>query len=166
MPIKAIGTASKELKTRVSPIDTLMGVKIKPVRHNGAEECVKIDIEAKCEDNGIMSETTAPYTEPQNGKSERINSTLMERVRAALLNDKAEGELWAECLASIVHVVSQSLKAGLEMAPLQLLTRRRCKGSGFQVWGIRAWELKPKAQQRTLERRIDVGCCVGHTIGG
>jgi len=33
---------------------------------------------------GIMHETTAPYTPEQNGKAERLNRTLMDRVRAML----------------------------------------------------------------------------------
>jgi len=109
---------------------------------------------------------TEPYKAQQNGKAERVNSTLMERVRAALLDAGTEEELWAEALASVVHVLNRSPKAGLDVTPLEVLTGRRPYVSGFRVWGSRAWALKPKKQQGKLEPRTDVGRFVGDTGGG
>jgi len=65
---------------------------------------------------------TAPYKAQQNRKAERVNRTLMERVRAALLDAGAEEELWAEVLASVVHILNLSPKAGLDVTPLEALT--------------------------------------------
>jgi len=90
----------------------------------------------------------------------------MERVRAALLDAGAEDELWAEALASVVHVLNRSPKAELDVTPLEALTGRRPNVSGFRVWGSRAWALKPKKQQRKLEPRSDVGRFVGYKVGG
>jgi len=90
----------------------------------------------------------------------------VERVRAALLDSGAEEELWAEALASVVHVLNRSPKAGLGLTPLEALTGRRPHVAGFRVWASRAWALKPKKQQRKLEPRTDVGRFVGYTVGG
>jgi len=49
---------------------------------------------------------------------------------------------------------------------LEALTGRRPDVKGFRVWGIRAWALKPKQQQRKLEPRTDVGRFVGYSVGG
>ena len=68
------------------------------------------------------SVTTAPHKSQQNGKAEWVNRTLMERVRAALLDSGAEEELWDEALASVVHVLNRSPKAGLDVTPLEALT--------------------------------------------
>jgi len=69
-------------------------------------------------------------------------------------------------LASVVHVLNQSPKAGLDVMPLEALTGRRPHVGGFRVWGSRAWALKPKKQQRKLEPRTDVGRFVGYSVGG
>jgi len=53
---------------------------------------------------------------------ERTNRTLMERVRAALLDAGAEEELWAEALAFVVHMLNRSHKAGLHVTPLEALS--------------------------------------------
>jgi len=165
-PIKTKGMAPEVLKTRIKQLETLTGVKVKRVRHDGAKDYVNNDLKAWYEDKGIKSEMKTPYESQQNGKEERVNRTLMERVRAALLDAGAEEELCAEALASVVHVFNQSPKAGLDVTPLEALKGRRPNVAGFRVWGSRAWALKPKKQQRKLEQRTDVGRFVGYTAGG
>jgi len=154
------------LKTRIKQLETLTGVNLKRVRHDRAKEYVTNDLKAWYGDRGITSEMTAPFESQQNGKAERVNRTLMERVRAALLDAGAEEELWAEALASVVHVLNRSPKAGLDVTPLEALTGTRPNVAGFRVWGIQAWALKLEKLQRKLEPRTDVGRFVGYTVGG
>jgi len=89
----------------------------------------------------------------------------MKRLRAALLDAGAEEELWAAALASVVHVLKRSPKAGLDVMLLEALTGRRPNFAGFRVWESRASALKPKKQQHKLEPRTDVGRFVGYTVG-
>ena len=89
-PIKTKGMAPEVLKTRIKQLETLTGVKEKLVRHDGAKEYVTNDLKPWYEDKGITSQMLAPYKSQQNGKAERVNLTLMERVRAALLDAVAE----------------------------------------------------------------------------
>jgi len=109
---------------------------------------------------------TAPFKAQHNQKEERVNRTLMERVRAALLDAGAEEELWAEALAPVVHVLNRSPKVGLDVAPLEALTGRSPNVSGIRVWGSRAWALKPKKQRRKLKPRTDVGRFFCYKVGG
>jgi len=165
-PIKTKRMASEVRKTRIKQLETMKGVKDKRDRHDGAKKYLSHDLKAWYEDKGITSEMTAPYNAHQNGKTERVNRTLMERVRAALLDSGAEEELWAEALASVVHVLNRSPKAGPVVTPLEALTGRRPDVARFRVWGSHASALKPKKQQRRLEPRTDVGRFVGQTVGG
>ena len=165
-PVSTKGMASEVLKTRIKQLETMTGVKVKRFRHDGAKEYLTYDLKVWYEDKGITLEMTAPYKAQQNGKAERVNCTLMERVHAALLDSGAEEELLAEARASVVHVLNLSPKAGLDVTPLEELTGRRPNVTGFRVWGILAWAHKPKKQQRKLESRTDVSRFVGHTVGG
>ena len=81
------------LKTRIKQLETSTGVHVKRVRHYGAKEYLTNDQKAWNEYKSITSEMTATYKAQQNGKAERVNRTLMERVRAALLDAGAEEEL-------------------------------------------------------------------------
>jgi len=123
------------------------------------------DLKAWYEEKGIISEMTTPYNAQHNGKTERVDRTLMERVRAALLDFGVEEGLWAEALASVVHVLNRSPKSGLDVTPLEALKGRHPNVAGFCVWGSRAWALKLKKQQRKMEPRTDVGRFVVFTVG-
>jgi len=164
-PIKSKSMVPDVLKARIEQLGTLNGLKVKRVRHDGAKEYVSRDLQASYEDKGITSEKTAPCASQQNGKAERANRYIMERIRAAVLDAGAEEELWAEALSSVIHVLNRSPKAGQEVTPLEAFTGRRRDVKGFRVWGSRAWDLKPKQQQRKLEPRTDVGRFVGYTVG-
>jgi len=80
---------------RIKQLETLTGIKVKRVRHDGDKEYVIIDLKAWYEDKSITSGMTAPLNLKQKDKAERVNRTLMQRVRAALLDAGAEEELWA-----------------------------------------------------------------------
>jgi len=109
---------------------------------------------------------TSLYKAQQNVNAERVNRTLMRRVRAALLGAGAEEGLWAEALASVAHVFNRSSKSELEKTSLEALTGRRPNVSGFFVLGSRVWALKPKQQQRKVEPKTEVGRFVGYMTGG
>jgi len=83
--IKTKDMATEMLKTRIMELEPMTGVNLMRVRHNGAKEYLTHDVKAWYEDKGITSEMTAPYKSQQNGTSERVTRTLMERVSAALL---------------------------------------------------------------------------------
>jgi len=160
------GMVPDVIKARITQLETLTGLKVKRVRHDGAKIYVSHDIQAWYDNKGITSEKTAPYSSLQNGKAERANRYVMERVRAALLDAGAEEELWAEAPSSVILVLNRSPKAGQHVTPLEALTGRRPDKKGFPVWRSRAWALKPKQQQRKLEPRPDFGRFAGYTVGG
>jgi len=165
-PIKTSAMAPVVLTTRRKQLETLTEHIVKRVRHEGAKAYVTGDVKAWYDDKAITPEMTAPYKPQQNGKAERVNRTMLERVRAAMLDAGAEEELWAEALAAIVPVLNRSPKTGLDATPLEALTGRRRNVAGFRVWGSRAWAAKAKKQQRKLEQRTEVVRFFGYAVGG
>jgi len=149
--------AHQVLETRIKKLQTLTGVRVTRVRHDGANKYLSNDIKAWYEDIGMMSETTAPYKAQPNENAERVNRTPMDFIHAALLDAVAETEQWAEALASFVYVLNRSPKAGLDVMPLDALTEKRPDVSEFRVWGSRAWALERKKQQSDLQPRTGVG---------
>jgi transposase InsO family protein len=69
------------------------------VRTDQGSEYLNAELKTFYKSKGIIHETMAPYTPEQNGKAERLNRILMERVQAMLHNSKLSQELWAEVLA-------------------------------------------------------------------
>jgi len=59
-PVSTKGMASEVLKTRIKQLETMTGVKVKRVHHDGAKEYLTHDRKAWYGDKGITSEMTRP----------------------------------------------------------------------------------------------------------
>ncbi|GKA49252.1 retrovirus-related pol polyprotein from transposon TNT 1-94 [Tanacetum coccineum] len=80
--------------------------KIKHLRtDNGGE--YKNDLCTKfCEDEGIVRHFTVKHTPQQNGVAERMNRTLLEKVRCMLSNAGLGKEFWAEAVTYACHLIN------------------------------------------------------------
>lgn len=53
---------------------------------------------------GITFETSAPYSQEQNGVSERMERTIMDMTRATILEGNIDDELWPELVLAMTYV--------------------------------------------------------------
>ena len=88
-------------------IETQTGRKIKYLRtDNGGEYCSKSFREV-CQDAGIVRHFTVRHTPQQNGVAERMNRTLLEKVRCMLSNAGLGKEFWAEAVTYACHLINR-----------------------------------------------------------
>lgn len=59
-----------------------------------------------CKSHGIRHERTCPKSSPQNGIAERMNRTIVERIRSMLSHAKLPKSFWAEGIQLPVGVLS------------------------------------------------------------
>jgi len=83
------------------------GKKLKCIRtDNGGEYSGPFD--EYCREHGIRHQKTPPKTPQLNGVAERMNRTLIERVRCLLSHAGLPGSFWGEALNTAVHVLNRS----------------------------------------------------------
>ena len=109
-----------------------------------------------------MHQTTAPYTPEQNGAAERLNRTLMERMRAMLEDSGLEKELWAEAALTACYIRNRSPVSGRDRTPWELFFGKRPDVSGMRIFGAEAYALIPKQLRRKLDNHSDPGRVVGY----
>ncbi|XP_073152983.1 uncharacterized mitochondrial protein AtMg00710-like [Henckelia pumila] len=61
-----------------------------------------------CVESGIQRHSTVPYTPQQNGVAERINRTLLERVRCMLACSGLSKKFWGEAVCTTVYLINRS----------------------------------------------------------
>ncbi|KAJ4980996.1 hypothetical protein NE237_031833 [Protea cynaroides] len=84
------------------------GKKIKHLHtDNGLEFCSK-EFDRFCKDEGIARHHTVRDTPQQNGVAERMNSTLLERVRCLLSNAGLGRSYWVEAINTVCYLVNRS----------------------------------------------------------
>jgi transposase InsO family protein len=81
------------------------GKKLKCIRSdNGGEYCGPFD--AYCREQGIRHEKTPPKTLQLNALVERMNKTLVERVKCRLSDMKLPNSFWGEAFYTVSHVIN------------------------------------------------------------
>lgn len=133
------------------------------VRSDNGREYVNEKLAAALSARGIIHETTAPYTPQQNGKAERLNKTLLERVRAMLLDAQLPANLWAEAVATASYLRNISPTANRAMTPWELFTGDKPSVAHLRVFGATAYVLVPKPLRASKLDPVSVkGVLVGY----
>jgi hypothetical protein len=113
----------------------------------------------------MTHQTSAPYTPQQNGKVERINLVIKERVRALLFAVEAGPELWPEAARTVVRLLNYSAVSGKTLCPQELFYGRKPSGDHLRVWGCLAYVKLPDRQLSALGPRSVAGMFVGYESG-
>ena len=67
-----------------------------------------------CQDEGIVRHFTVRDTPQQNGVAERMNRTILEKVRCMLSNAGLGKQFWAEAVTYAGHLVNRLPSSALE----------------------------------------------------
>ncbi|GMF31517.1 unnamed protein product [Phytophthora fragariaefolia] len=103
--------------------ETQTGCKLKCVRSDNGGEYTSKRFNRFCALNGIVHQTSAPYSPQQNGLAERMNRTLVEMARAMMHYMEVDRQWWDEAVMTAAHIVNRVPKtARRDKSPLEVLT--------------------------------------------
>ena len=104
-------------------VETQTERKVKKLRtDNGLEFCNRL-FDGLCKEEGIVRHRTCTYTSQQNGVAERLNRSIMNKVRCMLSESGLEKKFWAEAASTAVYLINRSPSYVLEFkVPEELWT--------------------------------------------
>jgi hypothetical protein len=144
-------------------LENQTGHRVKAVRTDRGGEYLNQSLADYFAGKGATHQTTTPYTPEQNGKAERLNRTIVERVRAMLLESGLKEELWAEAAVVANYLRNRSPATGATRTPWELFYGTRPSVRELRVFGSRAYVLKPKPQRHgKLDAVSQRGTFVGY----
>ena len=125
--------------------------KLKCIRtDNGGEYLGPFD--AYCKMHGIKHQRTPPKTPQLNGLAERINRTLVERVRCLLSQAGLPNSFWGEALSTVVYVLNRSPSIPLQhKVPEKVWSGKDVSYDHLRVFGCKAFVHIPKDERSKLE---------------
>lgn len=158
-----------DMAETISTVLTLMekqtGLDVLKVRTDNGGEYVNNTVLTFFKTKGIDPQTTVPYTPQQNGKAERLNRTLLERVRCMLADSKLPASLWGEAVTTACLLRNFSPMAGKDKTPWELFYGSRPDLSTLRAFGSKAFVHIPKEKRHKLAPRSETGILVGFPIG-
>lgn len=114
-------------------VENQMNLKIKRFRTDNGTEYSRLD--SHLSDKGIKRETTIPHTPQQNGRAERVNRTLSEKIACMMIDAGMPPSYWAEALLQATYVINRTPNCPLEMiTPYEALHGIPPNLSDLHVW--------------------------------
>ena len=139
--------------------------KLKCARSDCGGEFLSRECNLYCEENGILRQSTTPYTPQQNGVVERRNQTFMGLVRSMLEGKKLPLELWGEAVTTCIHVLNRSATKNLKgKTPYECWYGRKPSVSHFRTFGSLV-HVKVTTNAGKLEDRSQEMIFVGYEQG-
>ena len=90
--------ALKAFRDVKSLVENQSGDSIKIVRSDWGREFENHEFTEYLATNGIAHEHSAPYSHEQNGQSERLNRTILDKARCLLFQAQMSKEYWSEAV--------------------------------------------------------------------
>ena len=135
------------------------------LRCDNGSEYINQELKALCASKGIMLETTVRYSPEQNGAAERLNRTLLDKVRPMLEDAHLPKSLWAEALATANYLRNRSPVNGRDKTPIELLTGTKPDVSHLRIFGTSCYALIPKQLRNKLAPTSEPGRLIGYPPG-
>lgn len=93
-----------------------------------------------CAECGIIRHKTVRFTPQQNGIAERMNRTLLEKVRCLLFTSGLSKGFWGEALATATYLINRSPNRTIGFkCPIEMWTDRKPNLSYLRVFGCSAY---------------------------
>ncbi|XP_012849888.1 PREDICTED: retrovirus-related Pol polyprotein from transposon TNT 1-94 [Erythranthe guttata] len=97
-----------KFKTWKTLIENQTGKRIKTLRTDNGIEFCNLEFDNLCANSGIRRHKSVVHTPQQNGVAERMNRTLLERVRSMLTSSGLPKLFWGEAILTATYLINRS----------------------------------------------------------
>ncbi|CAJ2646442.1 unnamed protein product [Trifolium pratense] len=144
-------------------IENQTGSKLKLLRTDNGLEFVSEQFNEFCRKLGIKRHKTVAYTPQQNGLAERMNRTLLERVRCMLLGAGLPKSFWGEAVNTAAYLINRCPSTGIDLkTPMEVWSGKPADYSNLKIFGALAFA---HVKQDKLDARAVKCVFIGYPEG-
>uniref|UniRef100_A0A251V331 Putative zinc finger, CCHC-type n=1 Tax=Helianthus annuus TaxID=4232 RepID=A0A251V331_HELAN len=144
-------------------VETQTERKVKKLRTDNGLEFCNDHFDQFCRKYGIARHRTVPGTPQQNGLVERMNRTLLNKVRCMLLSSGMPKRFWAEAVTTAAYLVNRSPSTAIGLkTPMEMWSGKKEEYDNLRVFGTLAYA---HVKQGKLEPRAVRGIILGYPEG-
>lgn len=156
--------ATNAIRDFVTMVSTQFGRKVKRFHTDNGGEYVNVPLSQFFKANGIIHDTTAPYSPQQNGIAERKGRTLFDMARTQLFDSGLPAKYWAESVNHAVYIRNRLTTSALpnRITPYQSLYGKVPSVAHLRPWGCQAFakipdQIRQKLNPKAIKGRF-IGC--------
>ncbi|KAK9736903.1 hypothetical protein QE152_g11182 [Popillia japonica] len=140
--------------------------KISRFRCDNGTEYMNNELIDFCETQGIRIENTVPYCPFQNGKSEKLNRTLIEKARTLITEYSLDHELWGEAIYTATYIINR-IPTVDNIIPAERWLREKPNYAKLKTFGCTAYDLIPSEKRAgKFDEKSKKMIFVGYTTNG
>jgi hypothetical protein len=137
---------------------------LKTLRTDEGKEFDNESLNSELKRKGVEHQMTTRYYPQSNGRTERVNRTLLECVRSMLAAAKCPKIFWDEAIRTACTVRNvASCGAGCAKTPHELFWGRERDISMLRVWGCTAFAHEHSEIRKKLDPKSTKGILVGYS---
>ncbi|KAM1652315.1 hypothetical protein ACFX1T_004838 [Malus domestica] len=132
-------------------VEREIGKPLKCLRSDNGGEYTSHQFREYCVKHGIRHEKTVPGTPQHNGVAERMNRTIMEKVRCMLRTAKLSKQFWGEAVRTACYLINRSPSVPLGLnVPERVWAGNDVSYSHLKVFGCKAFVHKKFIRSRDV----------------
>ncbi|KAL1455732.1 hypothetical protein WDU94_009805 [Cyamophila willieti] len=163
--LKQKNEATKNVINYVNSIEAQHGTRVFKIRCDNGGEFLNKTLLNFTTQKGILLQTTVPYTSQQNGVSERMNRTLMDKARCMISDSDLSKEMWGYAVLSAAYLLNRSPTNALNGETPSDRWFGETDLSKIRIFGCKLWySILPKRGK--LDDRAAEGRLVGYMDNG
>ena len=146
-------------------VERQTGRKLRIFRSDNGGKYITIQWELYMKEHGIVHQKTTPQTPEQNGVSERLNLTIMDRVRTILIESQLPLSLWAEAVEYAIYTKNRSPTAVIKgKTPYEVFWGEKPDISNLRVFGSQCYVHNDSPTRRKLDARAFPAIFIGYSV--
>lgn len=151
--LKKKSEVDQSLRNWIAGAERFHERKVKCVRSDNGGEYISKSLQDFFAASGIRHETTAPDSPEQNGLAERMNRTIMDRVKAMMADGKFSSGFWAEIAETAVYLIKRSPATALpgSKTPYEAWSQKKPSVGHFRTIGCDAYAHVAKQHRKKLD---------------
>jgi hypothetical protein len=123
-----------------------------------------LEWELYMKEHGIVHQKSTPQTPEQNGVSEHLNLTIMDRVRTILIESQLPLSLWAKAVEYAVYTKNCSPTAALKnKTPYKVFWGTKPDISNLRVFGSQCYVHNDSPTRQKLDVRAFPAIFIGYS---
>lgn len=135
-------------------VENETNLKLKYLKSNNGDEFYSNKFDAFCSHNGIRRIMMIPRTPQENGVTERMNRTILERATSMRIHAGLPLNLWANVVDIVVYLINRGPSMALDGGILEeMWIGKKVNYSFLRVFGCEAFAPVDKEYRNKLDAK-------------
>jgi hypothetical protein len=164
-PLKVKSTAPDIIKREVQALEKQTDRTVKQIRTDGAAEFNSKVYTDWLAEKGIAKQSSAPYTQSQNGLAEQAIQTLNTMISCMLIQSGLPVTFWAEAVSYSAVVINTVPKVRQSKSPYHIMFNKKFLIHMIHPFSCEAWAYIPAAKRRKFAPKAEKCIFLGIQCG-